>query len=288
MRQTSESDGRTGPTCAAAPEEATREGDVAAAEDWMSVPPEQLLALQRLAALGELIGTTTHEFNNILMTIMNYARMGLRHDDPSTRQKCLEKILNCTQRAAKITGTILGMARNRSQDAEPTNLSQLINDTLLLLERELNKYRVRVERRFNAVPPVLVNGNQLQQVLLNLLTNARQAMPNGGVVRVSLDYEPQEQMVVLTIRDYGCGIPPDQLPHIFKPFFTTKRGPDSTGKGGTGLGLAACRQIIEAHRGRIRVQSSPGKGTAFAIKLPAAPGTVAPQAEDAQEAGTTG
>jgi signal transduction histidine kinase len=77
-------------------------------------------------------------------------------------------------------------------------------------------------------------------------------------------------MVDLVVRDTGCGIPPEQLPHIFEPFFTTKRGPDETGKGGTGLGLAACRQIIEAHRGRIRVESTVGKGTQFTVKLPVA------------------
>jgi len=231
---------------------------------------QQLFHLQRLAALGELVGTTAHEFNNVLMTILNYARLGLRHKDEATRDKTLEKILAAAQRAARITSTILASARNRSGNFEPTDLQKLVEDTLVLLERELTKYRIAVETQFAPVPPVLAQGNQIQQVLLNLLINARQAMPLGGRLWIRLAHDPTTDMVDLVVRDTGCGIPPEQLPHIFEPFFTTKRGPDETGKGGTGLGLAACRQIIEAHRGRIRVESTVGKGTQFTVKLPVA------------------
>jgi signal transduction histidine kinase len=115
----------------------------------------------------------------------------------------------------------------------------------------------------------MVNGNQIQQVLLNLLINARQAMPNGGQVVVRLAPDPETGMIDLAVRDTGTGISPDKLRHIFDPFFTTKSGPDASGKGGTGLGLSACRDIIESHRGRIRVESTVGKGTAFTLKLPA-------------------
>ncbi len=112
-------------------------------------------------------------------------------------------------------------------------------------------------------------GNQIQQVLLNLLINARQAMPQGGEVQIRLTYDPACHTVDLRIRDNGCGIEPDKLTRIFDPYFSTKSGPDETGKGGTGLGLSACRDIIQAHRGRIRVESTVGKGTAFTLKLPA-------------------
>ena len=107
-------------------------------------------------------------------------------------------------------------------------------------------------------------------MLLNLLINARQAMPSGGRVLIRLEHDAASDMVDLIVRDTGCGIPADKLPRIFDPFFTTKTGPDETGKGGTGLGLSACRKIIEAHHGRIRVESTVGKGTAFTIKLPVA------------------
>jgi signal transduction histidine kinase len=113
-------------------------------------------------------------------------------------------------------------------------------------------------------------GNQIQQVLLNLLINARQAMPQGGRVIVRLQYDASAEMVDLVVRDTGVGIPADKLPKIFDSFFTTKSGPDETGKGGTGLGLSSCRHIVETHHGRIRVESTVGKGTAFTIKLPVA------------------
>lgn len=229
---------------------------------------QRLAQAQRLTALGELLSTTTHEFNNILMTIINYAKLGLRHSDSETRQKALEKILAAAQRAARISHSILGMAKNRSGNLEPTNLVQLLEDTLLLLERELNKYRITVEKQFQPVPPILANGNQIQQVLLNLIINARQAMPQGGRLLLKLWHESATGMVHLMIRDTGCGIPPEILPRIFDPFFTTKTGPDSSGKGGTGLGLSMCKEIIQAHQGRIRVESAPGRGTAFTLMLP--------------------
>ena len=236
---------------------------------------EQLAHAQRLASLGELASTTAHEFNNVLMTILNYAKLGLRHKDEASRDKYLDKIYISAQRAAKITSTVLGSARNRSGDFEATNLVQLVDDALVLLERELQKYRISLEKQFQAVPPIWAAGNQIQQVLLNLLTNARQAMPSGGTLLLRIALDPVTDMAELTVRDSGCGIPADKLPRIFEPFFTTKSGPDASGKGGTGLGLSACRTIIEGHRGRIRVESTVGRGTAFIIKLPLAPAAVA-------------
>lgn len=231
---------------------------------------EQLAQAQKMAALGELVSTTTHEFNNVLMTILNYAKIGLRHKDEATRDKSLEKILAAGERAAKITNAVLGMARNRSDSHEPTDLAKLLGESLVLLERELNKYRISVETQFAAVPPALCNGNQIQQVVLNLLINARQAMKSGGRILIKLDYDQAAGMVDLTIRDTGCGIEQEKLPRIFDTFYSTKSGPDESGKGGTGLGLSACRDIIQRHQGRIRVESTVGKGTAFTIKLPAA------------------
>ncbi len=231
----------------------------------------QLREAQKLTALGELLSTTTHEFNNILLAVINYAKMGIRHRDDATRDRALEKILLSGERAAKITNSILGMARNRSSKIEPTDLGKLVDDTLVLLERELRKYRISLETRYDEnLPEAMANGNQIQQVLLNLVTNARQAMKPGGMLTIAMTHDLQQGTVDLMIRDTGSGIPSHQLPHIFDRFYTTKSGPDESGKGGNGLGLAACRDIIESHRGRIRVASTPGKGTAFTIKLPAA------------------
>jgi signal transduction histidine kinase len=239
-------------------------------EQQIELLQRQLAHAQRLTALGELVGTTTHEFNNVLMTIINYAKLGLRHKDEATRDKALTKILAAGERAAKITNSVLGMARNRNEGFEPTDLARILDETLVLLERELSKYRISVERQIDATPPALANGNQIQQVLLNLLINARQAMQNGGRILIKLTHDAESDTVDLLVRDTGSGIPPDKLRRIFDPFFSTKSGPDETGKGGTGVGLSTCRSIIEAHRGRIRVESSVGKGTAFTIKLPVA------------------
>lgn len=136
----------------------------------------QILEARKLAGLGELLGTTTHEFNNALTTILNYAKLGLRHRDQPTRDKALERILSAGTRAAKIAASVLGMSRAGSTRFEPVNLNLLIEDVLVLLERELMKYRVQVEREFAPVPKVSANPGQIQQVLLNLLVNARQAM----------------------------------------------------------------------------------------------------------------
>lgn len=240
------------------------------ADQQIEILREQLLQAQRLAALGELVGTTTHEFNNVLMTILNYAKMGLRYKDDATREKAFQKILAASQRATQITNSVLGMARNRSQQMEPTSLAKLIEESLVLLERELNKYRIAVETSLVDVPNVVACGNQIQQVLMNLIINARQAMPHGGRLIIRLVHDSESQTVDLIVRDFGSGMAPSTLQKIFDPFFTTKQGPDESGKGGTGIGLSACRDIIEQHGGKIRVESSPGKGTCFTIKLPQA------------------
>ncbi len=234
----------------------------------LEISKRQLLDAQKMAALGELVSTTTHEFNNVLMTILNYAKMGLRYNDSATRDKAFDKILTAAKRAEKITNSVLGMARNRSHEFAPTDLKQLIEETLILLEREMHKYRVVVETQFDDVPPVMASGNQIQQVLLNLLTNARQAMPKGGTIVIKLRHDAEADAVDLCVRDSGQGIAQHNLPRIFEPFYSTKQGPDSTGKGGTGVGLMMCREIIEAHQGKIRVDSTVGRGTAFTLKLP--------------------
>ena len=229
---------------------------------------QQMERLQRHAVLGELMGTTTHEFNNILMTIMNYAKMAMRHRDDATRDKAIDKIFNASQRAAKITNSVLAMARNRSNNFEPTDLKGLIDDTMILLEKEMQNYRISVEMNIEEVPEVPAIGNQLQQVLTNLLINARQAMGEGGRLVIGLKHDQANKVVALSVRDYGSGIPEDKLRKIFDPYFSTKDGPDASGKGGTGLGLASCRDIIESHQGKIRVESTVGKGTCFTIMLP--------------------
>ena len=230
----------------------------------------QLIKAQSLSALGELVGTTTHEFNNVLMTIINYAKLGLRNKDEESRTKAFQRILIASERANKITNAVLGVARNRNDRCHPTDLGKIINETMVLLEREMQKYRICVELQIDAVPKAVAVGNQIQQVLINLLTNARQAMQNGGRVVVRLAYDEIGNTVDLSVRDFGSGIASDQIHKIFDQYYSTKSTKDASGKGGSGIGLSACKQIVEAHKGKIRVESTLGEGTKFTIKIPAA------------------
>jgi len=239
-------------------------------EQQIELLENELRHARRMSSLGELASTTTHEFNNVLTTIINYAKLGLRHKDEASRDKALTKILAAAGRAEKIANAVLGMARGRGQERVPTDLAKLVEASLVLLEREMLKYRIAIEVQSEPAPAAMVCGNEIQQVLMNLLTNARQAMPRGGRIVIRIAPDPKSDMVDLTVRDSGTGIPADVLPRIFDRYYSTKHGPDATGKGGTGVGLATCHDIIEAHQGKIRVESTVGAGTAFILKLPAA------------------
>lgn len=232
----------------------------------------QLLQSQRLCSLGALAASVAHEFNNILTTVINYAKLGLNNKDEAARTKSLEKILAASERAAKITGGMLGFARSKPDQRKMTDIVQLVSEVLVLVEKDLSKHRVKLETRFPTGAPVqaVISATQIQQIILNLIINARQAIPRGGHIRVEVRENAEASMVEIIVADTGTGIPADQLRHIFDPFYTTKDGPDDTGKGGTGLGLSICRDIIEAHNGRIRVESLVGRGTTFTVKLPAA------------------
>jgi signal transduction histidine kinase len=148
-----------------------------------------------------------------------------------------------------------------------TDLVRLAEEVLLLTEKDLSKHRVQVEKNFHDHPTVACVPGQIEQILLNLVINARQAMPSGGRLRIDVRTNRRAGMAEVRIADSGVGIAPDQLRLIFEPFYTTKE-PDEHGHGGTGLGLSVCRQIIEQHRGRIRVESVVGKGSTFTVKLP--------------------
>ena len=142
---------------------------------------------------------------------------------------------------------------------------------LLLTAKDLSKHRVRVDFQAEGRPHARVNPAQIQQVLLNLIINARQAMPEGGTVRVRVGLDATGRLAEVSVADTGLGIAPADLRRIFEPFFTTKTGPDETGLGGTGLGLSVCREIVEAHQGRLRAESRVGQGTTFTLRLPACP-----------------
>lgn len=233
----------------------------------------QVIALQRISSLGVLAGGVFHELNNALTPILNYAKLGLRNPDPSYRERALTRILEAGQRAATITSGMLGLSRpNRDPHQRlPADLNRLVEEVVLLVAKELARNRVRLEVQLLGRPFARVNPAQIQQVLINLLINARQAMPQGGVARVRLATDATGRYAELSVIDHGVGIAPENLPRIFEPFFSTKTGPDAAGLGGTGLGLAVCRDIVEAHHGRLRAESRLGKGSTFTLMLPACP-----------------
>ena len=229
----------------------------------------QLLHAQKMVSIGALSSSMTHEFNNILMTVINYAKMGLRHKQAADRDKAFEKILAAGQRASRMTTGMLAFARAKGDHRESLNVARLVEDVLVLVEKDLQMHRVRLEPQLAPEVYAEINAGQVQQVILNLIVNARQAMPNGGNLTVAVRRNAEDNFAEITVRDTGSGIPAEKLPHIFEPFYTTKK-PDERGQGGTGLGLSLCKQVVDSHRGRIRVESVPGQGTAFTIKLPLA------------------
>jgi signal transduction histidine kinase len=232
---------------------------------------EQLMRAQRLSSVGTLASSVAHEFNNILTTIINYAKLGMRPScDEAGRVQALEKILKGSQRAAIIINSMLGFARNHSHQRALTDLVELVEEVLVLTDKDLRKHLVQVEKKYHSQPKVPVVRGQIEQILLNLVINARQAMPRGGRLLIEVRENAATQMAEIRICDTGVGIPPEQLRLIFEPFYTTKE-PDEHGHGGSGLGLSVCRQIIEQHQGRIRVESLVGKGSKFTVKLPLQP-----------------
>src|SRR4051794_36659131 len=144
----------------------------------------QLVALQRVSSLGVLAGGICHELNNALTPILNYAKLGLRNPDPAFRQRAFEKILEAGQRASAISGGVLGVARPRADRREPTDLVRLAKEVTLLVGKDLSRHRVHLDFQAVGRPHARVNPAQIQQVLLNLMINARQAMPEGGTLRV--------------------------------------------------------------------------------------------------------
>lgn len=233
----------------------------------------QVVDLQRVSSLGVLAGGVCHELNNALTPILNYAKLGMRNPDPDYRRRAFEKILEAVQRASIITTGVLGLARPQADRRAATDLVRLTEEVLLLAGKDLARHRVRPDFHAACRPFARVNPAQIQQVLLNLIINARQAMPQGGTLRVEVGVDPTDQMAEVAITDTGVGIAPQDLRRIFEPFFTTKKGPDASGHGGTGLGLSVCREIVEAHHGRLRAQSRVGQGSIFTLRLPACSST---------------
>jgi signal transduction histidine kinase len=230
----------------------------------------QLLQAEKMAALGQTISGVAHELNNPLATILSWAeRLTQKTNlEPSVRRG-LDIILSESERSARIVRTLLTFARKRQTTRAMVDVNQVVRETLALRSYEQRVTNITVIDALAAgLPQAFADGHQVQQVLLNLIINAEQAMlsANGrGVLVVRTWHDNDRDAVVLEINDDGPGIPEDLQPKIFDPFFTTKE----VGKG-TGLGLTVAYAIIQEHGGRIRLESRPGSGASFYVELPVA------------------
>jgi signal transduction histidine kinase len=227
----------------------------------------QNLQLQALANLGSATCMIAHEINNLLTPLSSYAALAAQNpNDHQLAEKALDKTVRNCQRAAKIMETLLGLANGSRQQREQVPLKALVEDVFTGLCRDFTKDRIVVDVHVPTELEVRCVPVQIQQVLMNLILNARDAMlAHGGTLRVTASRA--DDAVQIEVSDTGDGISPENLKNIFRPFFTTKAGSDRPA-GGSGIGLAFCRRIIDAHGGRVEVESEPGRGTTFRLRLP--------------------
>ncbi len=228
---------------------------------------QQLMRSEKLSGVGVLAAGVAHEINNPLTTILGYAKLlleGRPEDDPDA--SALTLVAEEAQRVQHIVRSLLDFSRQESGEKRPTSINELAERTLTLVAPDLRKRRVQVERALGGdLPLVLVDARRIEQVFVNLLTNAGHAMPDGGTITVrtgeQADVTPPR--VYAEFEDTGKGISKQELSKIFDPFFTTK----APGKG-TGLGLSVSHSIISEHKGKIEVESEVGVGTTFRVTLP--------------------
>lgn len=243
----------------------------------------QLRQSQKMEAIGQLAAGVAHDFNNIL-TIMQglVRRLGLSASQEQSMM--LDQLFETTERAASLTKQLLAFSRKQVMQPRVLSLGGIVANMSRMLERLIGENIALVAEHAADVPPVEADAAMIEQIILNLAVNARDAMPHGGKLLISTDAIDMQddsgsnKWVRLSVRDTGSGIPPEVLSHIFEPFFTTKE----VGKG-TGLGLATVFGIVKQHAGSIDVASDVGQGTTFTILLPASDKkieekTLAPQA----------
>ncbi len=229
---------------------------------------EVLYQNEKLAALGTLSAGIAHEMNNPLGIMLTRIELMLLDADeqhlPAQVREDLQVLHRAGQRVARIAGSLRSFAQQSAGERSALDLNAVVDETLLLMQKPLAADNVQVVTNLDrALPPILGDANGLHQVLMNLLTNAREAMPAGGEIRIDTERVDGSAAVRLRVADTGPGIPPEVLSKIFDPFYTTKRT-------GTGLGLSVTYGIIQDHGGTIDVQSRPGAGTTFVLTFPAA------------------
>ncbi len=241
---------------------------------------QQLHAAQKMESIGQLTGGIAHDFNNLLVAINGYSDLALEVAGDSTELAGhLHEIRQAAERAGEMTSRLLAFSRRRSAEPRLIDVGDVLDGLDLMLRRLLpENVSISVTRENDAPLPVMADRGQLEQVLVNLAINARDAMPQGGELRINVDteYEPTatdtgESLIVIRVGDNGAGMTPEVQGKIFEPFFTTK--PEGAG---TGLGLPVVANIIREHGGRIDVESKAGEGTQFRICLPRREGNEAP------------
>jgi PAS domain S-box-containing protein len=259
---------------------------------------QQLRQSQKMEAIGQLAGGVAHDFNNMLAVIRGNAELLLMDAEPYTPEtkECLKQVTAAAERAANLTRQLLAFSRKQVMQSRPLVLNDVIADLSKMLKRIIGEH-IDLQCRYAAqLPFVQADAGMIEQVLLNLAVNARDAMPRGGHLLITTDAarfdaayartHPEAgagEFVCLTVSDTGTGIAPEHLPRIFEPFFTTKE----VGKG-TGLGLATVYGIVKQHQGWLEVASQPGAGATFKIFLPAIPTPASAAAAAPAEAGLPG
>jgi signal transduction histidine kinase len=234
--------------------------------DELDVKNAQLVQSEKMSAIGELSAGLAHEVKNPMVGIVGFAQLGQESTSLEEAREYFKLIDNDAQRANGILQNLLEFARPPDVEQEMLDFNQVVEAAVKLTAHQLQLNGVKVQTTFAPeVPRVKGNGNQLRQVLLNLMMNASQAMEGQPVKRLFVETKGGDAGAQVSVRDVGPGISPEAQARLFEPFFTTK----PRGKG-TGLGLSVSRSIIEAHRGEIRVESELGKGATFYIRLPAA------------------
>jgi len=229
----------------------------------------QLGRMQALANIGINTSMIAHEINNLLTPLSNYAELALKNrQDAALSQKALEKTVGNCRRASKVMESILAMANKNDEKRGEINIKKIVGEIFNCLCRDFSKDGITV--KIDIPDDLIIYGIeiQIQQVIMNLILNARDAMlESGGILMIK--GKQQNEEILVEVSDTGCGIRPEDLNKIFEPFFTTKNTDGCDGKqGGSGLGLAFCKKVIDSHNGTISVSSQFGKTTTFKIALP--------------------
>jgi signal transduction histidine kinase len=231
-------------------------------ESQQSQYDQLALQTEKLTALGRMAAGIAHEINNPLAGILLYSSNLVKKSDPGPIKEGLEIIMQETQRCKIIIQELLEFARDRESQKTMANINTIIEKSLSILENEFRLRHIQLETRLSStMTETMLDGHQLEQVFVNLLLNAIQAIDQDGIVTVRSQVAPGHEFIVVEIEDTGCGIPDENLDKIFEPFFSTK-------KEGTGLGLAVSYGIIRNHQGSIKADSEKGKRTRFRITLP--------------------